>query len=211
MKIRNIIFDFDGVLLDSVQVKTNAFRELFSHYPDDVVDEFIKYHLQNGGVSRYKKIRYFYENILGKGISEEEILKYANIYSELTKEELANRKYLISDSVGFVRNNYKKYNMHIASGADEQDLLYICDSLRLCEYFISINGSPTAKSEIIGNILNSCNYDKGETCLIGDSISDLKAAEYNGIIFFGYNCTDLKHLNQYIGTFDEFELRNADG
>jgi HAD superfamily hydrolase (TIGR01549 family) len=161
--------------------------------------------LRNGGVSRYKKIKYFYEELLGKGISEEEILKYANIYSELTKEKLADDKYLIPDSIEFVRKNHNKYNMHIASGADEQDLIYICDSLGLSEYFISINGSPTTKSEIIGNILNSRNYKKDETCLIGDSISDLKAAEYNGIIFFGYNCTDLKHLGQYIDTFDEFE------
>ena len=211
MKIKNIIFDFDGVLLDSVPIKTTAFRQLFSDFHDVAVEELIEYHLRNGGVSRYEKIKYFYERILGKQISEEQILEYAITYSRLTKEELSNDKYLIADSIEFIKKNNIKYNVHIASGADEQDLLYICNRLGISNYFLSINGSPTTKPEIIDNILCSYNYNKEETCLVGDSISDFKAAEHKGIIFFGYNCIDLKHLGKYINTFDEFEMRNVDG
>ncbi len=205
MKIKNIIFDFDGVILDSVPVKTNAFRKLFSDYPDSLVDEFINYHLLNGGVSRYKKIRYFHENLLKKEISEKEILNYADMYSDLTKEELANKKYLIMDSIDFVRINHEIYDMHIASGADEQDLLYICDTLGISKYFVTINGSPKPKNEIINNIMGIYNYKKDESCLIGDSLSDFQVAEDTGIIFFGYNCTELKKLDRFIDTFKHFD------
>lgn len=183
MTIKNIIFDFDGVILDSIPVKTNAFRELFSSHPKDLVELFIEYHLQNGGFSRYKKIQYFYEYLLNAEISEKEILCYAHLYSSSTKEILANKKYLICDTIDFIKKNYETYNMHIASGADEQDLLYICRNLSIDSYFLTINGSPATKAEIIHDLLKSYRYNTDETCLIGDSINDLKAAEYNGIHF----------------------------
>ena len=201
--IKNIIFDFDGVILDSIPVKTEAFRKLFQKHPKKIIDEFIKFHLTNGGVSRYEKIKYFFENLLNKKINKEKILYYAKKYSELTKQELANEKYLIKDSINFIRKNYKKYNMHIASGADENDLKYICNKLELTKYFISINGSPNKKSEIIKNILESNNYKKSETIMIGDSINDFKAAKENGIEFYGYNNNkNLKKYN-YINDFTE--------
>ena len=58
--IKNIIFDFDGVVLDSVPVKTEAFIKLFQSYEKQHVDKLIEYHLKNGGKSRYLKIKYFY-------------------------------------------------------------------------------------------------------------------------------------------------------
>ena len=205
MTIRTIIFDFDGVILDSIPIKTKAFRELFSDFPKNIVDKFIEYHIQNTGVSRYEKIRYFYEDLLKKNILKTEILDYAQIFSNLTKEELIKRKYLINDTLDFIKQNYNKYNMHIASGADEQDLKYICNNLNISNYFITINGSPTKKRKIIQAILNTYDYTKEETCLIGDSINDYEAAKYNGVLFFGYNNTKLEYMNGYISTFDEFK------
>ncbi|EAL7445452.1 HAD family hydrolase, partial [Campylobacter coli] len=75
--IKNIIFDFDGVILDSVELKTQAFAELFKEFPKNKVQELVKYHIQNGGISRYHKIQYFFENILCEEISDKEILNYA--------------------------------------------------------------------------------------------------------------------------------------
>ena len=57
--INSIIFDFDGVILESVSVKTAAFRQLFSFAPEHV-DEIVQYHLDNGGMSRFDKFRYIY-------------------------------------------------------------------------------------------------------------------------------------------------------
>ena len=196
--IKNIIFDFDGVILDSVPVKTEAFRQLFEGFPKDEIEKLIEYHIQNGGKSRYVKIKYFFENILKTAISKEEIQQYADKYSILTKEELANEKYLIKEIIDFIKNNYRLYNMHIASGADEEDLKYICKKLQIDNYFISINGSPKEKKDIIKDIINKNNYKKDETILIGDSINDYEAAIYNGIQFFGYNNLNLKVFNENI-------------
>ena len=203
--IKNIIFDFDGVILDSVPIKTEAFAELFKDFPKEKVDKLIDYHKKNGGVSRYKKIQYFFEVILNKTIDENFIQQYAEKYSLLTKQKLSDKKYLIQDSFQFIKDNYKKYAMHIASGADENDLKYICDKLNLTKYFLSINGSPKIKSEIVKEIIEKNNYDKEETILIGDSINDYEAAIKNEIKFYGYNNEYLKNLF-YLKTFKEIIL-----
>lgn len=198
--IKNIIFDFDGVILDSVPTKTKGFKKLFEDFPFDKVEELIQYHEINGGKSRYIKIKYFFNDLLNRKISEEEIFEYANKYSEITKEELTNPKYIIEDAVSFIKQNNKKYNMHIASGADENDLKYICEKLDLSQYFLSIHGSPTIKSDIVKTILEFNNYKKEETILIGDSINDYEAAKENGIEFYGYNNIVLKKF-KYINNF----------
>jgi len=205
--IKNIIFDFDGVILDSVPTKTEAFRKLFEQFPAEKVEQLIEYHTLNGGISRFVKIKYFFEELLAEKISDEEIKLYADKYSELTKEELTQAKYIIEDVVDFIKVNYKKYDMHIASGADENDLKYICTKLGLTQYFLTINGSPTKKSKIVENILSQNSYNNNETILIGDSLNDYEAAVHNNITFYGYNNKNLMSLtqNQYIESIEKFE------
>ncbi|HIP13077.1 MAG TPA: HAD family hydrolase [Arcobacter sp.] len=204
--IKNIIFDFDGVILDSIPVKTEGFKILFNKYGKDASDELVEFHLKNGGKSRYLKIRYFFEKILEKKITEKEILSFAKKYSEITKVELAKDNYIIEDTFEFIKKNYNNYNMHIASGADEKDLHYICNELCFNKYFHSIYGSPTEKKDIVKHIMNTFNIEERETILIGDSINDYEAAKSNNITFFGYNNDSFKGLYNYIDTFKEIDF-----
>lgn len=205
--IQNIIFDFDGVILDSIPVKTEAFRKLFKDFSKNKVDELVKFHLENGGMSRYKKIEYFFIKLINKPITNSDVVMYAQKYSEITKEELAQQKYLIKDTIDFIKENYKNYNLHIASGADEQDLQYICKELDLLHYFLSINGSPKIKSSIVEKILENNQYKRDETILIGDSINDFEAAYINKIEFYGYNNSLLKQKHKYIEKFTNLDLK----
>ena len=68
--IRAILFDFDGVILESVDVKTKAFAELFKDFPEHV-DQIVQYHIDNMGVSRFDKFRYIYRYILKRKLSDE--------------------------------------------------------------------------------------------------------------------------------------------
>lgn len=203
--IKNIIFDFDGVVLDSVPVKTEGYRQLFKEFPNDLVQKMVDYHELNGGISRYKKVKYFFNELLNEEISEDKIQEYAIKYSELTKLELTKEKYLIEDTFNYIKSNFNKYNMHVASGADHEDLMFICDKLNLKEYFLSIEGSPKVKSEIVKEILETNNYSLEETILVGDSINDYEAAKLNGIKFYGYNNKALESDHSYINSFLTFE------
>ena len=203
-KLRNIIWDFDGVILRSQDVRDYGFMEVFKNYPQNRVQQLMAYHHQNGGLSRYVKIRYFYEEVMKEDISDEDIQSLAKIFSQIMKKQLADDKLLIDDAISYIRTNYLKFNFHIASGSDGRELLYLCEKLGINKYFKSIHGSPVPKITLVDDILTSNKYYKKETVLIGDSINDQEAALSNGILFYGYNNLELKSEGKYINSFATF-------
>lgn len=206
--IKTILFDFDGVIVDSMAVRDEGFKEIARAATDDesIVEEFIAYHRYNGGLSRFVKIKHLYENMLGKEISEEQTLAYATEFSNLMKSKLTDKKIIIKETVDFISNNYKNYNFHIVSGSEDKELNYLNKELGLAEYFLTINGSPTHKNILVENIMEEYNYEKSETILIGDSITDYEAAKNSDLKFYGYNNEDLRTLDSYIDTFENFSV-----
>ncbi|MFW3405392.1 HAD family hydrolase [Aliarcobacter butzleri] len=201
--IKNILWDFDGVIVDSMPIRDYGFRKIFDKYAKEIVEEFIKYHRINGGLSRFHKIKYFYNTLLNKEISEEQIQNYAEQFTIIMKEQLINKKYLIEDSLNFIKLNHKNYNFHIVSGSEHNELNYICKKLDLVDYFLSINGSPTPKNDLIKNLLEKEQYRIEETILVGDSFNDYEAANINGIYFYGYNNNELNEFTTYIKSFSD--------
>ena len=90
-------------------------------------------------MSRFLKIQHFFNQILGQNISNDEVVKYANKFSELMKNELVKKSYLISQTVDFIKDNYKKYNLHIVSGSEENELNFLVQKLDLKKYLVIYN------------------------------------------------------------------------
>jgi len=204
--IKTIFWDFDGVILDSMKIKGDGFLELFKEYDKQFLDLMEKYHYDNGGVSRFEKIKYFYNDILNQMISEDDIVKLADKFAKIIQNKLYDKSNLIQDSLEFIKANYDKYNFHIVSGAEHYELNSLCDSFKLTQYFKSINGSPTKKDILVKNILEGYSYKKEESVLIGDAMTDYNASIINSIEFYGYNNKDLIGKNKYITIFKGFNL-----
>lgn len=200
-----ILWDFDGVILDSMPVRYKGFEEVLKFYPEDQVEQLLKYHSRNGGLSRYVKFRYFFEEIRKESVENELINELAVKFSEIMLKSLQEESLLINDSVNFIKNNYTNFDMHIVSGSDEIELNILCKSLGLSTFFKSIHGSPTPKSTLVKSILSKHNYDTEEVVLIGDSINDFEAARKNSIDFYGYNNAELTHYN-YLNSFAELAV-----
>ena len=90
MSLKCLVFDCDGVILDSVPTKTRAFARLAEPYGDEARDMMVMYHKTHGGVSRYLKFAWFFREVLGREITEEESRKWGELFSEyaLDEEEL---------------------------------------------------------------------------------------------------------------------------
>src|SRR5215467_1275440 len=58
-----VAFDFDGVILESTDIKTAAFRALFADQPD-ALERILSLHETHGGVSRLVKFDLIYRDIL---------------------------------------------------------------------------------------------------------------------------------------------------
>ena len=87
--IKAVVFDFDGVLVESVDIKTNAFARLFEEEGESVVERVVEYHLENTGVSRFEKFKYIHKTILKKELSDERFKELCGRFSELVADEVA--------------------------------------------------------------------------------------------------------------------------
>lgn len=204
--IKNILWDFDGVILDSMKIKGDGFVELFKDYSQEKVKLLEKYHYENGGVSRFEKISYFYKEILHQEIDEDNILYCSGKFADIIGEKLFDKSNLINETIDFIKENYNKYNFHIVSGAEHYELNKLCTHFGLIQYFKSIDGSPTKKDILVKNVIEENNYKKEATILIGDAITDYNASKVNEIEFYGYNNISLKTKGEYIKTFKDIKI-----
>lgn len=197
-----ILWDFDGVILNSMPIREYGFKTVLKNYPKKEVEKLLKFHRENGGLSRYVKFRYFFEEILEEDLSDERLGRFTTQYSEIMREKLCQREFLITETVNFIDENQSKYKMHIVSGSDEKELQYLCEQLQISHFFESITGSPTPKVELVSSLIEKYDYNTIELCLIGDSRNDFEAAQFNGIDFYGYNNNSISQLGkQYIKSF----------
>lgn len=172
--------------MNSNEVRDKGFEEVLAGFPQDQVTLLMDFHRKNGGLSRYVKFRYFFENIRMENTNDVQIQEYANKFSVIMLQLLLDEKLLIQETINFVENNFEEYIMHIVSGSDQKELRAICKYLDISKYFKTIEGSPTAKNILVRDIIKLNNYNKQTCVLIGDSINDFEAADINGIDFIGY-------------------------
>ncbi|GGE32469.1 HAD family hydrolase [Psychroflexus planctonicus] len=200
--ITTIFWDFDGVLMNSNAVRDKGFEMVLANYPKDQVKQLMNFHQANGGLSRYVKFRYFFEEVRCEKITDEQVQVWADQFSEIMLANLINKDLLIKETLDFVKENYQKYNMHIVSGSDGNELRQISKGVGIDQCFKSIEGSPTPKKQLVANVLNKNNYTPKECVLIGDSINDFEAAHKNKIQFLAYNNKEL------VLTYPEFKPSN---
>ncbi|AXJ01694.1 Phosphoglycolate phosphatase, HAD superfamily [Cyclonatronum proteinivorum] len=188
--LQAIFWDFDGVLLNSNEIRDKGFAEVLKEYPAAEVDQLLAFHQQNGGLSRYVKFRYFFEKIRGVSISESEIQQWAERFSVIMRELLTDSGLQIQETINYVRRNHTRVHMYIVSGSDQEELRFLCKAHGIASYFKRIHGSPTPKKEWVGTILKEEKLESGKCILVGDSINDHEAASVNGMHFMSYNGTE---------------------
>jgi len=196
-KIQTLFWDFDGVVMDSNAVRDRGFEEVLNGYPKNEVDALMTFHQDNGGLSRYVKFRYFFEDIRGESITEAQVKIWAEKFSKIMMELLIKPDLLIQETLNFIKANAHNFNMHIVSGSDQTELRHICKSLDIAHYFNSIHGSPTPKNNLVATLLEEHTYDKSSCLLIGDSKNDYEASKVNGIYFMGYGNEKIKINTDY--------------
>ena len=179
--IRAVIFDLDGVIIESAGVKTRAFEALFANHPDKL-PEFIRHHQKNSGISRYVKFRYFYEKILGQELSAREEAELGERFSQIALGQILEAPF-VPGAIEFLTQNRNRYCLFVASGTPEGELQDILAHRRLNGFFLEAHGTPKDKADIIEDILARHSFQREEVVFIGDAESDRAAAERAGILF----------------------------
>ena len=103
-RFQYIIFDFDGVLADTNNIRINGFRTLFQDFPAQDVKEMVDFAKINGGLSRHAKIRYFFEEIRKEPIDTPKVAELTSRFSSLVKQKVIDAD-AIEGSIEFLKKN----------------------------------------------------------------------------------------------------------
>jgi len=178
-----IIFDWDGVVTDSVGVKTEAYAQMFSKYGAEVERRVAEYHLAHGGVSRFEKFRYFHKELLGEEINEEKVQELSKEFSKLVLQKVIDSPFV----KGAVEAIHKAYDqdlmLFVISGTPTEEMKLIANKKGLSDCFKEILGSPTKKDVWTKYLLEKYNLKPKEVLFFGDAEEDRLAAEVNGVDF----------------------------
>ena len=181
MIYKSIIFDCDGVLLNSNGIKTNAFYEVGLPYGEKYASELESYHKAHGGVSRQKKFDHFINNILEikptDGILETLLTEYSNrVYKELLKSE-------ICEDLIALREKYFGSDWSVVSGGNQQEIEQIFEHKGIKNYFnAGIFGNPKSKDTIFQELIENSRLIF-PAIYLGDSRYDHEVAKKFGLDF----------------------------
>jgi phosphoglycolate phosphatase-like HAD superfamily hydrolase len=179
-----VIFDFDGVLVESVDVKTKAFAKMYNKYGPEVVKRVVTYHIENGGVSRYDKFRYYQEILLGKHFSSYDEKVLGETFSKLVKDAVVTSPW-VPGAFEFLSSYYRKIALFVASGTPEEEIKEIVELRDMSHFFVSVHGAPASKRDIIKRICINNNFEKQRVLMVGDTWTDYDSALSKGIRFLG--------------------------
>lgn len=178
------IYDFDGVICDSVDVKTNAFIELYKSYGRDIVNKVVEYHLEHGGISRFEKIKYYHRELLKVEITEQEVNTLANKFSSIALQKVIDSPF-ISGALEYLERNSLITTQVICTGTPDAEIKEILKRKKIDHLFQDVYGSPSTKADSIQSVIAKYKLSPSECIFFGDAMTDYKAAFETKVPFIG--------------------------
>lgn len=180
--IDTVFFDFDGVIVESVDIKTNAFAKLFEGEGEPVVKRVVAYHLNNTGVSRYDKFRHIYKEMLARPLDEAEFGRLCDRFAALVVDEVVKAPY-VKGAEEFLTRYAPVLRCYVVSAAPQSEIEEIIDRRGIAKHFRGIYGAPTKKGVAVKEVLLRESARPSAAAYIGDAISDYHAAKNNRVHF----------------------------
>jgi phosphoglycolate phosphatase-like HAD superfamily hydrolase len=184
MTVSAILFDFDGTLVESLDVKVAAFASLYRSYGEDIERAALQHYREHSGVSRLKRIRHCHERILGRTPSDAEVNELGDLFGAMVEDKVVAAEW-VPGAREFLEAERGVRPLFIASATPQEELERIIEKRGMTHYFDSIFGSPPDKAEIIREIVASRHLEPKGVIMIGDGRADYEAAVINGVRFVG--------------------------
>ena len=181
MKYKNIIFDFDGVLAESMHIKTQAFYKLYEPFGNNVAEQVVKHHQENGGMSRFEKFPFYHKTFLNLDIDNSDIKLLSKKFSDIVVQDVISSEE-VAGANWFLEKN-SNANKWVVSATPTDEISEIIEKRNMSKYFKKVYGSPDKKVPIVKRIINENHLQKDETIFLGDALNDYEAAKKNNIDF----------------------------
>ncbi len=178
---KTLVFDCDGVVLDSNRIKTDAFYQTTRSYGEDAAGFFVEYHRQHGGISRYRKFEYFFTDIVRRKPNVGEMESLLATYASHVRDGLLSCD--VTEGLKELRAATPDARWLIVSGGDQTELRHVFKDRGLAQFFDGgIYGAPDSKDEILARESDNGNIQP-PGLFIGDSRYDHQASTRAGLDF----------------------------
>lgn len=182
-----VFWDFDGVIKDSVAVKTEAYRLVMAPYGTKLQERVVAHHQAQGGMSRFEKIPLYLE-WAGVEANGRLIQDYCDRFASLVIDEVVGSRWA-GGVYDFLMANRRKQQFVLVTATPDDEIRVILDRLKIADCFVCISGAPTTKADAMWVFLQKQKIPVGHAIMIGDTQNDLNAAKEVGCIFLQCDLT----------------------
>ena len=183
-----VIFDFDGVVLDSNRLKTDAFGSVLAEagFSAGAVAHFLAFQARNFGRSRYLLFDDFLRDFAGDEAGERDRDRLLAAFGRTCVDGYG--QVAETDGVRDLLETLRAAGarLFVASGSDQEELRGVVAARGLAPYFEDVLGSPMRKTDCVRTILQSLGEPQRAArgaWFVGDAVADLQAAEDHGVPF----------------------------
>jgi phosphoglycolate phosphatase-like HAD superfamily hydrolase len=178
-----IVFDCDGVLLDTMSAKIEAFRAWIPEMHAEHAEAFMDRVMHGFGTSRERHIESFYHEFVGTHPPRSFLKSEVDRFTGICEPLCADAGWL-RGSMDFVAGCRQEGVLcYVLSGTPQKPLEEMLRSNGGGELFNAILGSPPAKPQGMERILEETGVPPERTVFIGDANADRLAAEHVGAHF----------------------------
>ncbi|MBI4153287.1 HAD family hydrolase [Candidatus Woesearchaeota archaeon] len=177
--IKAIIFDYDGVLVDSVTVGLEAYRKIAGFLNKNGINVN-----QMNTLEEFRRAqRKGYSSLLKDwGITDTEIIEHTKKIYRDNNNELKENIHLIPGIKDVLEELSKKCTLVIASGTYKELILERINHLGICHYFKLIIGNDDVANnkpapDIVNLALEKLNMKPEEAVYVGDMAYDIIAGK----------------------------------
>ncbi|HZV98555.1 MAG TPA: HAD family hydrolase [Methylophilaceae bacterium] len=180
---RTLVFDCDGVILESNELKTQAYYDTAISFgaSHEQAQALVEYHVRLGGISRFVKFDYFLQTILGKPLTDEDMQYLLQRFAEEIHKGLLNCA--MAPRLAELRQATSDARWMVISGGDQAELRALFVERGIADMFdAGIFGSPDNKDQILKRELGNGNLPH-PALFLGDSRYDHEASMRAGLDF----------------------------
>lgn len=195
---KTLVFDCDGVVLDSNRLKTQAYFDVAISFGSNQqqAQAIVDHHVQFGGISRYPKFEFFLREIMQQPVTQVAMNFLLQGFSERIQQGLL--CCAIAEGLHVLRAQTADTRWLIVSGGDQAELRELFAQRKLADMFDGgIFGSPDDKTTILAREITNGNLLQ-PALFFGDSLYDHQAATRAGLDFvFVSAWTEVEHWEDY--------------
>lgn len=184
MDIEALLFDFDGTLVESMDVKAEAFRALYAPFGDAIADAAVDYYRTHAGVPRSLRFTACHERFLDRTPPDREVEQLGAQFGAMVEAQVIAADW-VPGAREFLEQKAGQVPLFLVSATPQAELDRIVEARGMDAFFADILGSPPAKMALVHDLLSAHWFDRARVVMVGDGRADLEAAHAAGVRFVG--------------------------